>query len=127
MGIPRNLDLRIKGHLREIEQANDEVIGDRQGLWPAVDGYRRTLESVADCATAEEIDEVAEYIKEHIRPLRIAPSESKGPPVRTKSSFPSWISSRRIPQRGVTVLVGSKPPIFPDEPRGKRPRNRLLR
>lgn len=77
MGISRDLELRIRGHLREIEQANDEVIGDRQGLWPAVDGYRQTLESVAECGTVDEVDDIAEHIKDRIVTHEMRPANRK--------------------------------------------------
>lgn len=63
----RSMELRIKGHLYEIDQIDEEVIGNRQGFHSAEDGYRRTLESVADCADTEMVDRIAENIKEHIR------------------------------------------------------------
>lgn len=67
MAIPRELELRIHGHLEEIRQVNNEVIGSRQGLPPAMNGYKKTLNSVAECATADEVDRVAEAIKTQIR------------------------------------------------------------
>lgn len=63
----RSLELRIKGHLYEIAAVNDEVLDSRQGFPPAERGYWKTLESVADCAGAEMVDEVADTIKEHIQ------------------------------------------------------------
>lgn len=63
----RNLELRIKGHLYEIATANDEVLDTRQGFPMAEDGYRKTLESVADRAGTDLVDEVAASIKAHIR------------------------------------------------------------
>lgn len=67
MAVPREIELRIHGHLREIRLANDDIIGHGQGLHPAMVGYERTLNSVAECATESEIDEIAEYIKGRIR------------------------------------------------------------
>ena len=74
MGIPfnvnpmdRDADLRIKGHLYEIATIDDETIGNRQGFHAAETGYRKTFESVLDVSGIEMVDEVAEYIKDHIR------------------------------------------------------------
>lgn len=67
MAIPRDLELRIHGHLREIALVNDDVIGGRQGFPPAIMGYEKTLQSVATCATVDELDEVAQLIKDRIR------------------------------------------------------------
>ncbi|AXG07825.1 hypothetical protein DU500_16090 [Haloplanus rubicundus] len=63
----RDLELRIKGHLYEIEGVNDEVLGSEQGLPMSVRGYEKTLKSVANCGEDELVDQVAESIKEHIR------------------------------------------------------------
>jgi hypothetical protein len=63
----RGLELRIKGHLYEIRETNDEVIDSRQGYPMAEKGYEKTLRSVANCANPELVDQVAENIKEHIR------------------------------------------------------------
>ena len=65
--VHRDLELRVNGHLYEITAVNDEVIGSRQGLPAAERGYAKTLESVADCAGCELVDQVAESIKDHIR------------------------------------------------------------
>ena len=65
--IPKNLALRIKGHLWEIQQANDDVLGHRQGFPPAITAYKQTLESVGTCATDQEVDQVAAHIKSYIR------------------------------------------------------------
>ncbi len=67
MTLSRDIELRVQGHLREIGQTNDAVISSRQGLPPAMKGYERSLRSVAECATASEVDKVAEYIKSKIR------------------------------------------------------------
>lgn len=67
LNMNRSLELRVKGHLYEIAAVNDEVLDTRQGLPMAEKGYWRTLTSVADCASAEMVDGVAESIKEHIR------------------------------------------------------------
>lgn len=63
----RSLELRIKGHLYEIQTVNDDVIESGQGLPRALQGYQKTLASVADCAGSELTDRVAEQIKDHIR------------------------------------------------------------
>lgn len=63
----RDLELRIKGHLYEIREVNDEAIGGQQGLPMAESGYRTTLFNVADCADASAIDEVAAHIKTYIQ------------------------------------------------------------
>lgn len=63
----RGMQLRIKGHLYEIEEIDDEIIGNAQGLESAKTGYQRTLKSVADRAGTELVDRVANDIKEHIR------------------------------------------------------------
>lgn len=67
MAIPREIELRVRGHLHEIEAVNDDVIGSRQGFPPAIMGYERTLVSVAECATVTEVDKIAEYVKSRIR------------------------------------------------------------
>ncbi|MFC7230721.1 hypothetical protein ACFQMM_03645 [Saliphagus sp. GCM10025308] len=61
------MELRIKGHLYEIESVNNEIIENRQGFPASEEGYRKTLESVADCGGAEMVDKVADKIKERIR------------------------------------------------------------
>lgn len=61
------MDLRIKGHLYEILTINDEIIESRQGMHYSERGYRKSLQSVGECAGAEMIDEVAESIKDHIK------------------------------------------------------------
>ena len=63
----RGLELRIKGHLYEIRETNDEAIGSRQGYPMAENGYEKTLQSVANCSNPELVDQVAENIKEHLR------------------------------------------------------------
>lgn len=67
MALSREMELRINGHLQEIRQVNNRVIGSRQGFPPAIRGYNHTLVSVAECATIEEVDQVAEFIKSKIR------------------------------------------------------------
>jgi len=63
----RDMELRVKGHLFEILEIDDEVIDNGQGQTPAMNGYRRSLENVADSANAKLMDEVAKDIKQHIR------------------------------------------------------------
>ncbi|AKH98639.1 hypothetical protein [Halanaeroarchaeum sulfurireducens] len=63
----RGLELRIKGHLFEIESLNDDIIESQQGLPQSLEGYQKTLQAVAEDATLEHMDEVAEGIKEYIR------------------------------------------------------------
>jgi hypothetical protein len=70
----RSLELRIKGHLYEIRKIDDEVIANGQGFKSAIEGYRKTLESVAECAIGDLVDKVARDVKEHIR------SEEERPP-----------------------------------------------
>lgn len=65
--VNRSLELRIKGHLYEISSIDDEAIESKQGFHMAEDGYRKTLESVADCAGTELVDEIADRIKDQIR------------------------------------------------------------
>ena len=74
MAIPRDLELRIHGHLEEIRDVNDEVLESRQGFPSSKKGYERTLKSVAKCATIEEVDQVAENVKGHIREENERPS-----------------------------------------------------
>lgn len=63
----RDMELRIKGHLFEILEVDNEIIGNRQGQQSSKDGFSDTLESVASCGNAELVDQVAEDIKQHIR------------------------------------------------------------
>lgn len=71
---PQDMELRIQGHLREIGKINDGVLGGRQGFPPAVGGYEKTLTSVAECATVDEVDEGAAYIKDKIRSSEARPA-----------------------------------------------------
>jgi len=73
----RDLELRLKGHLYEINTANDEVIESRQGMHSSAEGYRKSLESVAECAGPEMVDEIAGYIKEHIEKGKGRPENRK--------------------------------------------------
>lgn len=69
---------RIHGHLYEIGEANDEVIEHRQGFPAAVEmGWKPTLQHVAKCASLDEVDEVAAYIKDHIRERADRPRNRK--------------------------------------------------
>ena len=63
----RDAELRVKGHLYELDKLDDEHLDTKQGFRSAEQGYSRTLESVADCAGTEMVDLVAENIKNHIR------------------------------------------------------------
>jgi RNA polymerase-interacting CarD/CdnL/TRCF family regulator len=63
----RSTELRIKGHLYEIRELNDEVIESRQGLPSSLKGYQKTLESVARSGTVDELDTVADVIKKSMR------------------------------------------------------------
>lgn len=70
----RALELRIKGQLREIQEANNRAIGSEQGYPPAEKGYTKTLESVAEVADRECLDAVANYIKNYIEEHEERPS-----------------------------------------------------
>ena len=63
----RDLELRVKGHLYEIIEVNDEVLDGRQGFPMSEEGYEKTLRSVAEDAGAKQVDEVAEWIKDYFR------------------------------------------------------------
>ena len=100
MTLPRDVELRIRGHLYEIRQTNDEIIGSRQGLPPAVKGYKRTLESVGECATVYQVDEIAEHIKTHMR------REGQRPPNRNiRRKARSVISQAGYPADGFLNTV----------------------
>lgn len=73
----RSLELRIKGHLHEIEAVNDDVLDNEQGLPMALMGYKSTLFNVADCADEELVDEVANHIKDFIREYERRPKNRK--------------------------------------------------
>ncbi|MUV56556.1 hypothetical protein [Halogeometricum sp. CBA1124] len=66
MALTRDVELRIHGHLHEIGRVNDEEIGSKQGFPSSIAGYERTLRSVAECATEDEVDETADYIESTI-------------------------------------------------------------
>ena len=65
--INSDAELRIRGHLHEIREINDEVIGSRQGFPKAEDGYKKTLVNTVGVANVEIADAVAAYIKREIR------------------------------------------------------------
>lgn len=73
----RGAELRMKGHLYEIREMNDEVLGGRQGYPMAEKGYKRTLQEVIDCATVSQMDDVADYVKERIRENEERPPNRK--------------------------------------------------
>jgi hypothetical protein len=73
----RDLDLRIKGHLYEIRETNEEVIGGEQGYPMAENGYQATLTSVAICADEDVIDAVAKHIQDEMRKLGSRPKNRK--------------------------------------------------
>lgn len=86
-------ELRIKGHLYEIGEVNEQVIGGEQGLPMAVRGYHSTLANVASCSNNEVVDTVASYIKSYIQQREERPPNRK---VRrtarsevTKAGYPS--------------------------------------
>lgn len=72
----RDLELRIKGHLYEIGTVNDRVLESRQGFPASEGGYKSTLESVADVAGREFVDDVAAYIKEFIQEKEVRPENN---------------------------------------------------
>lgn len=74
VAMDRSLELRIKGHLYEIREINDEVLDSQQGFPMSKEGYKKTLQSVADCSNPELVDQVANSIKEHIRSHEERPS-----------------------------------------------------
>lgn len=75
--ISSDAELRIRGHLHEIREINDEVIGSRQGLPKAETGYKKTLVNTAAVANIGVADEVASHIKQEIRRTRERPSNRK--------------------------------------------------
>jgi len=70
----RALELRIKGHIYEIREINDQVLGTRQGFPMAERGYQKTLQSVASCSNTELVDRVANKIKDQIHSREERPS-----------------------------------------------------
>lgn len=73
----RGSELRMKGHLYEIRETNDENLNGRQGYPMSESGYERTLREVADCASISELDAVANRIKVHIREKKERPANRK--------------------------------------------------
>jgi hypothetical protein len=71
------MELRIKGHLYEIQEINDKMIAEQQGLSMAKMGYQTTLMNVAECTDADVVDEVANYIKEYIDEYEERPPNRK--------------------------------------------------
>jgi hypothetical protein len=67
LNVNRDTELRVKGHLYELDKLDDEYLDTKQGFHSAEQGYARTFESVAECAGTEMMDLVAEKVKEHIR------------------------------------------------------------
>lgn len=73
--LDEDMQRMINGYLYEIGKLNDEVINQRQGFHNAIEGYERTLQHVARCASIDdarcasidEVDVVATYIKHQIR------------------------------------------------------------
>jgi hypothetical protein len=70
----RGVELRLKGHLYEIGETNDAVLGGRQGYPRAKQGYERTLREVADCADPDTLDRVAAHIKDEMSETGERPS-----------------------------------------------------
>lgn len=71
------IDLIIKGHLYEIGEINDEILGGRQGYPMSEGGYNQTLREVAECASIDEVHAVAQRIKSHIQRVEERPSNRK--------------------------------------------------
>jgi hypothetical protein len=65
--VNRDAELRVKGHLYELDKLDDEYLDTKQGFHSAEQGYSKTFESVAECAGTELVDQVAQNIKEHIQ------------------------------------------------------------
>jgi hypothetical protein len=63
----RDTELRVKGHLYELDKLDDEHLNTKQGFHSAEQGYAKTFKSVAECSGTEMVDRVAKNIKEHIR------------------------------------------------------------
>jgi|APHM01.1.fsa_nt_gi hypothetical protein len=70
----REIELRMKGHLYEIREVNDQVLDARQGLPMSEKGYQKTLKSVAKCSNPKLVDQVATEIKDQIRSREERPS-----------------------------------------------------
>lgn len=84
MGIPsldnvndKDLRLRIRGHLDEIDEYNQKYIGNEQGYPMSRESYTWTLSATAVCTKDREVvDKVAEYIKDQFQ-RRDRPSSRK--------------------------------------------------
>lgn len=88
----RDDELRVKGHLYEIQKVNDDVIGGQQG-WPMAEaGYMTTLYNVAECADQEAVDDVAQYIKDYIIEEKDRPANRK-----VRRNARSIVSQRGFP------------------------------
>lgn len=74
-----DIELRIDGHMYQLQGQNDEYIGSRQGYHMAEMGYRTTLLNVAACTSENPavVDEVAEHIKDRIRKAGERPANRK--------------------------------------------------
>jgi hypothetical protein len=75
--IDRDAELRARGHLYEIGKLNDEFVGSRRGYHMTEEGYETTLRNVAECAGLNELDEIAEYIKDQIRETKSRPANRR--------------------------------------------------
>ena len=89
----RDVELRVKGHLYEISEVNDEVLDSRQGYHMSEEGYRKTLDSVLDVAGVDMVDEVVAYIKEYIREHEERPTNNdvrrKARSLVSKAGYPA--------------------------------------
>jgi gas vesicle protein len=73
----RSVELRIKGHLYEIREANDAIVESRQGLHVSLNAYKKTLESVAKSGDVELVDDVAGDIKDRLKETGDRPSNQE--------------------------------------------------
>jgi gamma-glutamyl phosphate reductase len=89
----RDVELRVKGHLYEISEVNDEVLENRQGYHMSEWGYQKTLDSVLDVAGVDMVDEVVAYIKEYIREHEERPTNNdvrrKARSLVSKAGYPA--------------------------------------
>src|SRR6056297_2805680 len=89
----RDVELRVKGHLYEISEVNDEVMENRQGFHMSEEGYRKTLDSVLDVAGVDMVDDVVAYIKEYIREHEERPTNNdvrrKARSIVSKAGYPA--------------------------------------
>ena len=72
----RDLAIRVKGHLYEIRELDDEIPDSRQGFPLSETGYEKILPSFAEDAGAKQMGEVAKWIKNYFqkneeRPLNL--------------------------------------------------------